>query len=116
MSRSGFYKWKADQERKNASKEYDDLLNIVREIYEASGGTYGYRRIDKALRKKGIIVNHKIIYDYIRTNRFITTHQVLEITRIKTSQGANVALGRLMKMGLIVKIRKGRQFIYQLTN
>ena len=58
----------------------------------------------------------KIIYDYIRTNRFITTHQVLEITRIKTSQGANVALGRLMKMGLIVKIRKGRQFIYQLTN
>ncbi len=58
----------------------------------------------------------KIIYDYIRTNRFITTHQVLEITRIKTSQGANVALGRLMKMGWIVKIRKGRQFIYQLTN
>ena len=58
----------------------------------------------------------KIIYDFIRKNRFITTHQVLEITRIKTSQGANVALGRLMKMGLIVKIRKGRQFIYQLTN
>ena len=35
MSRSGLYKWKADQERKNASKEYDDLLDIVREIYEA---------------------------------------------------------------------------------
>lgn len=58
----------------------------------------------------------QIIYDYIRTNGFITTHQVLEITRITTPQGANVALGRLMKMGLIVKVRKGRQFIYQLTN
>ena len=68
MSRSGFYKWKADQERKNASKEYDDLLNIVREIYEASGGTYGYRRIDKALRKKGIIVNHKRLQRILREN------------------------------------------------
>ncbi len=58
----------------------------------------------------------RMIYRYIRTNGFITTHQVLEITRIGTPQGANVALGRLMKMGLIIKIRKGRQFIYQLTN
>lgn len=58
----------------------------------------------------------RMIYDYIRTNGFITSHQVLEITRIATPQGANVALGRLMKMGLIMKVRKGRQFIYQLTN
>lgn len=68
MSRSGFYKWKADQERKNASKEYDNLLSVVREIYEASGGTYGYRRIDKALRKKGIIVNHKRLQRILREN------------------------------------------------
>ena len=58
----------------------------------------------------------KAIYEYIRTNGFITSHQILEITRITTTQGANVALGRLMKMGLVKKIRKGRQFIYQLTN
>ena len=58
----------------------------------------------------------RIIYEYIRTNGFITTHQILDITRINTSQGANAALGRLMKMDLVKKIRKGRQFIYQLTN
>ena len=58
----------------------------------------------------------RIIYEYIRTNGFITTHQILDITRINTPQGANVALGRLMDMGLVKKIRKGRQFIYQLTN
>ena len=58
----------------------------------------------------------RMIFDYIRANSFITSHQVLEITRIATPQGANVALGRLMKMGLIEKVRKGRQFIYQLTN
>ena len=58
----------------------------------------------------------RIIYEYIRTNDFITSHQILDITRINTPQGANVALGRLIDMGLIKKIRKGRQFIYQLIN
>ena len=54
--------------KKTASKEYDNLLSVVREIYEASGGTYGYRRIDKALRKKGIIVNHKRLQRILREN------------------------------------------------
>ena len=58
----------------------------------------------------------RIIYEYIRTNGFITTNQILNITRINTPQGANVALGRMMKAGIVVKIRKGRQFIYQLSS
>jgi predicted transcriptional regulator len=56
----------------------------------------------------------KIIYQYIVTNGFITSPQILGITKIKTSQGANVALGRLMSANLIKKVRKGRQFIYEL--
>ena len=56
----------------------------------------------------------KIIYEYIRTNGFITVHQVLDITRITTKQGANIALGRLISAGLIQKIRQGKHFIYQL--
>ncbi len=58
----------------------------------------------------------RIIYKYIYTNGFITVNQILDITRITTTQGANTALGRLMKAGLIIKVRKGRQFIYQLKN
>ena len=54
------------------------------------------------------------IYEYIRTNGFITVQQVLEITRIKTTQGANTALGRLMNADLIKKVRNGRQFFYEL--
>lgn len=56
----------------------------------------------------------KAIYYYIRTNGFITVNQVLNITRINTTQGANVALGRLMKADLVVMVRKGRHVIYQL--
>lgn len=54
------------------------------------------------------------IYDYIRSNGFITANQVLDITRITTTAGANIALGRLKKAGLIVMVRKGRHIIYQL--
>ena len=54
------------------------------------------------------------IYHYIRTNGFITTHQIVEITNITTLQGASVALGRLMRAGLVIKVRKGKHFIYQL--
>ena len=54
------------------------------------------------------------IYKYIQANSFITTHQIVEITSITTTQGASIALGRLMKAGLVEKVRKGKHFIYQL--
>lgn len=56
-----------------------------------------------------------IIYQYIQENGFITTNQVLQITRIKTLQGANVAVKRLEKAKLIRKVRKGRSVYYQLA-
>ena len=67
-SRSGFYKWKASQQKKDRQKEYADLLRIIREIYDTSKGTYGYRRIDKALRERGIVVNHKRLQKILREN------------------------------------------------
>lgn len=67
------------------------------------------------LPKKIVFKNEtdRAIYEYIETNGFITSPQILHITKITTTQGANVALGRLMRAGLIEKIRKGRQFIYR---
>ena len=56
----------------------------------------------------------RLIYEYICTNGFVTTQQIMEITRITTTQGANAALGRLMKQNLVKKVRKGRHFIYEL--
>ena len=58
----------------------------------------------------------RAIYEYIKTNGFINSKQVLGITRIKTPQGVNIALGRLMKAGLIQKKRTGKQYIYELKN
>ena len=57
----------------------------------------------------------QIIYDYIQTNGFITTHQILNITSITTQAGASAAVRRMMRDGLIQKVRQGRHFIYQLN-
>lgn len=59
----------------------------------------------------------RIIYEYICANHFITTREVLNITKIASLQGAYAALNRLIDRGLIIKkSEKGNKFIYQLPN
>ena len=42
-------------------KDYDEYL-LIKEVFDDSKGTYGYRRIEKGLLKKwGLIMNHKKI-------------------------------------------------------
>ncbi len=60
--------------------------------------------------------NDRLIYEYIKSNGFITSKQVIEITTITTEQGAVKALNRLISRGLIIRIRHGRDFTYELLN
>lgn len=83
--------------------------------YEIEPEQYQLSDLEKSERKFKNETD-KIIFEYIKVNGFITVHQVLDITRITTKQGANVALGRLSNAGLIQKIRQGKHFIYQLKN
>ena len=56
----------------------------------------------------------KMIYEYICTNGFITSSQVISLVPdITTKSGATAALRRLIKGQLIEKVREGRQFIYK---
>ena len=56
----------------------------------------------------------KMIYEYICTNGFITSSQVISLVPdITTKSGATAALRRLKKGQLIEKVREGRQFIYK---
>lgn len=82
----------------------------------------GYLQKDEQINLSDIPVHDKkfrndtdrMIYEYIKENSFITTKQVVDITRVTTSAGASAALGRLMDSKLIVKRRSGRQFYYEL--
>lgn len=56
----------------------------------------------------------KMIYEYICTNGFITSSQVISLVpNITTKSGATAALRRLIKDQLVEKVREGRQFIYK---
>ena len=86
----------------------------LNENYEKQSEQLGLEDIhsgDVKLRNK----TDQAIYDYIRANGFITTSQVISITRITTTAGASVALGRLINAGLVVMVRKSRHVIYQLS-
>lgn len=52
-----------------------------------------------------------MIYQYVKANGMITTQQVVDIVdAISTTQGALVAISRLMKKNLLKKI--GKESIY----
>lgn len=57
VSKSNYYKY-----RNTIDKDYSDYL-LIKEIFDESKCTYGYRRIEKGLLKKwGLIINHKKVY------------------------------------------------------
>ena len=57
ISKSNYYKY-----YKQIDKDYSEYL-LIKEIFDESKGTYGYRRIEKGLlRKWGLIMNHKKIH------------------------------------------------------
>lgn len=54
ISKRTYYRY-----RKSEDKDYFDYL-IIREIFDESKGTYGYRRITEGIKiKYGVILNHK---------------------------------------------------------
>ena len=59
-----------------------------------------------------LIDTDQLIYEFICENGFITTQQVVAITRITTTAGASIALDRLIKKELVEKKRNGRHIYY----
>lgn len=65
--RSSYYGWKDRQparDAKNASDE--DLLAEIRQIHDASSGTYGALRVTRALHRRGAMANRKRVARIMR--------------------------------------------------
>ena len=58
VSKSGFYEY-LRRKKSNAQIEREALEGFVVEAFERHKGRYGYRRIDRELRKSGIVVSEK---------------------------------------------------------
>ncbi|SQC50696.1 Integrase core domain [Listeria newyorkensis] len=63
MPKSTYMYW---QKRLVASSPRDDLETVIQSIYEENNQDYGHRRIGLALRKRGIVVNHKKVLKITR--------------------------------------------------
>lgn len=67
VSRAGYYHW---SRRKNSFRNLEDskLLEIIRQHYNKSRGTYGLPRIYASIRKEGLKVNKKKIARLMKAN------------------------------------------------
>lgn len=59
VSRSGYYKWLARQDRPNRD---EPIVQLIMQCQEKTHKTYGYRRVKLwLLRETGLVINHKAV-------------------------------------------------------
>jgi putative transposase len=67
VSRSGFYKWKEDRDKKRRERN-QRLLKVIKEIFEGSRRTYGVRRVHAELKRRSEKVNRKVVEKLMHEN------------------------------------------------
>jgi transposase InsO family protein len=65
VSRSGFYEW-LDRPLSAAARRREELTELIRGVFEDSGGTYGYRRVHAELRRAGVDVDDELVRRLMR--------------------------------------------------
>jgi hypothetical protein len=68
VSRSGYYQWKK-QERTQRAKEEAELIQEIKEIFEANKGRYGSPRVTETLRAKGTRCGENRVAHLMKQNR-----------------------------------------------
>jgi len=71
VSKSGFYEWR-DREPSATAIRREQLNEIVTEVFEEFGGTYGYRRIHAELLRRGVTVGDELVRDLMRELGLVT--------------------------------------------
>jgi transposase InsO family protein len=85
ISRAAYYAWKKQLVKPDKDQEY---IGLVNKAYEASKGTYGYRRVQIWISQKcGVVINHKAvlrlmnklgIHSIARRRKFYTKFEKME--------------------------------------
>lgn len=121
VSRSGYYKWrKARQtanERKQKEKELESHLMAIHRVHPY----FGYIRMTVALRREGLLVNHKKVYrlmkklgicSVIRKKRRFFGSQVSVVNPNRLKRKFQADSPRTKLVTDITYIRAGDQFVY----
>ena len=65
VSKSGYYEY-LHRRKSNRQIEREALEGFVEEVFKAHKGRYGYRRVNRELRKSGIVVSEKRVLKVMR--------------------------------------------------
>ncbi len=65
VSASGFYEWRS-REPSATARRRSKLASVIRALFEASDGTYGYRRIHADLRRSGFWADDETVRKIMR--------------------------------------------------
>ena len=81
MVRSTYYYY----EKKNLLKDkYQEIKELIKQIYSHHKGRLGYRRITLLIKEKGIIINHKTV---LRLMKILGLKSLIRIKKYKSYKG-----------------------------
>lgn len=81
MVRSTYYYY----EKKGLLKDkYQEIKQLIKQIYDHHKGRLGYRRITLLIRKKGILINHKTV---LRLMKFLGLKSLIRIKKYRSYRG-----------------------------
>jgi transposase InsO family protein len=119
VSRAGFYR--SYQEREPEQEELD-LRSMIQQIYLEHRRRYGYRRITKELRRRGLVVNRKRVQRLLQSDNLLALQPKAFVTTTNSGHECEVYLNlarRLKLTGInqlwvadLTYIRLAREFVY----
>ena len=81
MARSSYY---YHHKKSLLRDKYNDIKQLINQIYHFHKGRFGYRRITLEINKRGIVINHKTV---LKLMRQLGLKSLIRIKRYKSYKG-----------------------------
>ncbi len=119
VSRAGFYRWLTAEA---PVEEEMDLRAAIHQVVLEHRGRYGYRRVSRELRRRGMVVNHKRVARLMREDNLLAVQPRAWVQTLDSDHELTVYLNLAARMQLtginqlwiadITYIRLRTEFVY----